>query len=64
MEINKGPDLTAKDGRDRDLKIGLGKDILESVGLIELSNQNKFITLLETININGNIIPIQNLLDH
>jgi glutathione synthase/RimK-type ligase-like ATP-grasp enzyme len=26
MEVNKGPDLTAKDGRDKDLKVNLSKD--------------------------------------
>lgn len=66
MEINKGPDLTAKDGRDRELKINLGTDILKSVGLIptSASNPNKFITVLETVNINGNMISIHNLIDH
>lgn len=63
MEINKGPDLGAKDGRDRELKIGLGTDILKSVGLIP-NIDNKFITVLETVNINGNVVSIQNLVDH
>ena len=63
MEINKGPDLTAKDGRDKELKINLGTDILKSVGLIPNVNNN-FITVLETVNINGNIVSIQNLIDH
>lgn len=63
MEINKGPDLGAKDGRDRELKMGLGTDILKSVGLIPDVN-NKFITVLETVNINGNVVSIQNLVDH
>jgi len=64
MEINKGPDLTAKDdGRDKELKINLGTDILKSVGLLPNINNN-FITILETVNINNNIVSIQNLLDH
>ena len=63
MEINKGPDLGAKDGRDRELKMGLGIDILKSVGLIP-NTGNKFITVLETVNIDGNVVSIQNLIDH
>ena len=63
MEINKGPDLSAKDTRDKELKIGLGTDILKSVGLIP-NVDNKFITVLETVNINKNIVSIQNLIDH
>ena len=42
MEINKGPDLTAKDGRDKDLKVNLSKDMLKSVGLVENNSNNKF----------------------
>ncbi len=66
MEINKGPDLTAKDGRDRELKMNLGTDILKSVGLLPTTktNPNNFITILETVNINGNIVPIHNLVEH
>lgn len=63
MEINKGPDLTAKDGRDKDLKISLCTDILKSVGLIPNINNN-FITLLEKVNINGEHIFINNLVEH
>jgi hypothetical protein len=63
MEINKGPDLTAKDQRDRELKINLGRDILKSVGLLSNSNNN-FITVLEAVNINGKIISINNLIEH
>ena len=62
MEINKGPDLGAKDGRDKELKMNLGTDILKSVGLIPNVN-NKFITVLETVNINGNVVSIHNLID-
>ena len=63
MEINKGPDLTAKDGRDKDLKIQMCTDILKSTGLLPNKN-NKFITILELVNINGNIISINNLLEY
>jgi hypothetical protein len=63
MEINKGPDLMAKDGRDRDLKLNLCTDILKSVGLLENTNNN-FITIFEKVNINGNISSINNLIDN
>lgn len=63
MEINKGPDLSAKDDRDKELKMNLGTDILKSVGLIP-NIDNKFITVLETVNINGNVVSIQNLIEH
>lgn len=64
MEINKGPDLTAKDTRDKQLKLNLCNDILKSVGLIDDSHNN-FITLLETVNISGagNILTISNNID-
>ena len=45
MEVNKGPDLSAKDGRDREVKLGLSKDILKSVGLVP-NLGNKFKTVL------------------
>lgn len=63
MEINKGPDLTAKDGRDKDLKITLCTDVLKSVGLISNVNNN-FITVLEKVNIGGEHIFINNLVEH
>ncbi len=63
MEINKGPDLTAKDGRDKNLKLNLCTDILKSVGLIDNVNNN-FITVLEKVNINGDKIFINNLVEH
>jgi hypothetical protein len=47
MEINKGPDLTAKDGRDRELKLKLSEDILKSVGLLPNVNNN-FTTVIES----------------
>jgi hypothetical protein len=63
MEINKGPDLTAKDGRDKDLKLNLCTDILKSVGLIANVNNN-FITVLEKVNINGKKMFINNLVEY
>lgn len=45
MEVNKGPDLGAKDPRDREVKLGLSKDILKCVGLIP-NTDNKFKTVL------------------
>ena len=53
MEINKGPDLTAKDGRDKDLKEGLCRDMLKSVGLITPNTNNKFLTVLEIVKLNN-----------
>ena len=59
MEINKGPDLSAKDaGRDKQLKINLCKDLLGSVGLVNNYNNNKFINILEKVNINGKMYYI------
>jgi hypothetical protein len=46
MEINKGPDLGAKDKRDSELKHNLVKDIFKSVGLINNDDGNKFIQLV------------------
>lgn len=63
MEINKGPDLTAKDDRDKKLKINLCSDILKSVGLIPNINNN-FITVLEKVNIDGEYVFINNLVEH
>jgi hypothetical protein len=60
MEINKGPDLGGKDKRDTDLKVGMGKDILKSIGLLDNVN-NKFVTSLEMIHKNGNYTTIYNL---
>jgi len=57
MEVNKGPDLTAKDGRDKELKINMTTDILKSVGLIENVN-NQFNTVLELVNLDDKLIPI------
>lgn len=48
IEINKGPDLMAKDqGRDKDLKQGMIYDCFNLVGLIDdtIGNKNNFIKL-------------------
>jgi len=45
MEINKGPDLSAKDQRDSELKHNLVRDIFKTVGLIDNINPNGFINL-------------------
>jgi len=47
MEINKGPDLTAKDNRDRNVKFKLSEDILKSVGLLPNVNNN-FTTVIDS----------------
>ena len=63
MEINKGPDLTAKDGRDKELKVTMCADILKSVGLLQ-NVGNGFITMLETVNVNGEIFRLRNLVEN
>ena len=40
MEINKGPDLTYKDERDKTVKYNLVKDTLDIIGLINNPNNN------------------------
>ena len=40
MEINKGPDLTYKDERDKFVKYNLVKDTLHQIGLINNANKN------------------------
>ena len=47
MEINKGPDLTAKDGRDKEVKLKLSEDVLKSIGLLPNVNNN-FITVIDS----------------
>ena len=63
MEINKGPDLTAKDERDKRLKINMSKDILKSVGLVQDNSSNGFINVLERVNLNGKHVYINNLMN-
>ncbi len=45
MEVNKGPDLTYKDERDRDLKLGMVKEACEIVGLLGDSYAGGFLKL-------------------
>ena len=45
MEVNKGPDLGAKDKRDSELKHNLVEDILNIIGIIK-KNNNDFIKVL------------------
>ena len=47
MEINKGPDLSAKDERDRNVKLKLSEDILKSIGLLTNQNNN-FLTVIDS----------------
>ena len=45
MEINKGPDLGAKDLRDSKLKHNLVRDIFKTVGLINNDDANAFVQI-------------------
>ena len=47
MEINKGPDIGAKDGRDGDLKRNCISDMLSIVGLAKLNENNGFIKIVD-----------------
>jgi hypothetical protein len=46
MEINKGPDLGAKDERDKKLKQSVFEDLLALLGLIDIKRDNGFIKLM------------------
>ena len=46
MEINKGPDLGAKDIRDSELKHNLVRNIFDKIGLINTSCPNEFIDIV------------------
>ena len=50
MEINKGPDLGAKDKRDSQLKHGVVRDMLNVIDIIKYDSHthNKFIKILDT----------------
>ena len=63
MEVNKGPDLNAKDERDKTLKVNMCLDILKKVGLLQENNDNKFINIYEHVNINGEVNSISNVID-
>jgi hypothetical protein len=47
MEINKGPDLSAKDDRDGKVKRKLVSDVLELIGLKPVTNDNGLKLILE-----------------
>jgi len=47
MEINKGPDLGAKDERDSKLKHGVVRDMLQIVGVARNASKNGFIKVLD-----------------
>lgn len=47
MEINKGPDMNAKDGRDGDLKYKCMRDIFDKLGALKNEDTNGFIQILE-----------------
>lgn len=47
MEINKGPDMNAKDGRDGDLKYRCMRDIFDKLGALNNEEKNGFIQILE-----------------
>lgn len=45
MEINKGPDLGAKDKRDSELKLNLVRDTFKTVNLIDNDSKNDFVRI-------------------
>lgn len=47
MEVNKGPDLGAKDERDGKVKNGVVNGILKTLKIVENNNSNNFIKVLE-----------------
>lgn len=47
MEINKGPDMGAKDERDAEVKKGCTRDMLRILGLININGPNGFIKILD-----------------
>ena len=63
MEINKGPDLGAKDVKDKTLKVNMCSDMLNSVGLVSSYSKNNFITVFEQVNIGNNVIELNNYVD-
>ena len=50
MEINKGPDMGAKDKRDSDLKHKVMEDLLSITGSINNVSNNKFVRILDINN--------------
>ena len=49
MEINKGPDMSAKDGRDGDVKYKCMRDIFDKLGVIRNDEKNNFTQILEYV---------------
>lgn len=45
IEINKGPDLSAKDGRDKQVKVKVVSDILRIMKIIKDNEKHEFISL-------------------
>ena len=45
MEINKGPDMGAKDDRDNSVKNKVSEDVFRTVGLIEDDQESEFINI-------------------
>lgn len=57
MELNKGPDMKAKDGRDKQLKKSLSHDILKVIGL-EKDKNNNFIKVYEKIKVGNEYVNV------
>ena len=50
MEINKGPDMNAKDEKDRKLKYKCSMDVLKKVGIMrDECDNNGFVKLIDTV---------------
>jgi hypothetical protein len=47
IEVNKGPDLSPKDDRDGRVKRKMFKDVLETIGVTNKSDDNGLILILE-----------------
>lgn len=47
MEINKGPDLGAKDERDSNIKHGVIRDMLRVIKVVNNGNSNNFIQIID-----------------
>ena len=45
MEINKGPDLSAKDDKDDKVKNKVSEDVFRTVGLIKDNEMSEFIKI-------------------
>ena len=53
MEINKGPDISAKDERDGKVKLNMHHDLLDivdnDININEINNNNKFHLILKIL---------------